>query len=368
MSTLLKDIYSKELFNGFSLILNEVVPSFNKNRFIQLIFDKEWQAKELKERMSHASYVLSALLSKDFKKSAVQVKKIISLLQERGIKEKTIEYMFIPDYIEKQGINYFEESVELIETVTQFTSCEYAVRPFIIRYGNKMMKQMQLWSLHKSHHVRRLASEGSRPRLPWAIALPGFKKDPLPVLPILENLKNDPSEYVRRSVANNLNDIAKDHPGIVISIVKEWSKHSKETDEILKHGCRTLLKNGNTQVLSNFGFKEAKKILMINFRILTPKVKIGHSLEFSFTLHNTNNKKENTRIEYGLYYLRQGGQHSRKVFKISERTIESNEKIELKRKQSFKLITTRVFYEGEQKLSIIINGQEREIRNFHLLV
>ncbi|MBS1926389.1 MAG: hypothetical protein JST57_10325 [Bacteroidetes bacterium] len=107
---------------------------------------------------------------------------------------------------------------------------------------------------------------------------------------------------------------------------------------------------------------------MINFRILTPKVKIGHSLEFSFTLHNTNNKKENTRIEYGLYYLRQGGQHSRKVFKISERTIESNEKIELKRKQSFKLITTRVFYEGEQKLSIIINGQEREIRNFHLLV
>jgi 3-methyladenine DNA glycosylase AlkC len=151
-------------------------------------------------------------------------------------------YIFLPDYIEQYGLEDFESSVKAIENVTRFVSCEFAVRPFILKYGGTMMKKMRTWSLHKSYHVRRLSSEGSRPRLPWAISIPELKKDPSPILPILENLKNDPSEWVRRSVANNLNDIAKDHPGLVIELARKWKGISRETDAIIKHGSRTLLK------------------------------------------------------------------------------------------------------------------------------
>ncbi|MGY0037975.1 DNA alkylation repair protein [Pedobacter sp. NJ-S-72] len=133
--------------------------------------------------------------------------------------------------------------------ITQFISCEFAVRPFLAKYGGQMMIRMEKWSLHESHKVRRLASEGSRSRLPWAMAVPGLKKDPSPILPILENLKNDPSEWVRKSVANNLNDISKDHPEIVIAIANRWKGLSKETDAIIKHGCRSLLKQGHAKIL-----------------------------------------------------------------------------------------------------------------------
>jgi hypothetical protein len=196
--------------------------------------------------------------------------------------------------------------------------------------------------------------------------LPELKNNPNPILPILENLKNDPSEYVRRSVANNLNDISKDNPNIVISIVKKWKGQSRETDALLKHASRTMLKQGNPVILKHFGLADNSKIIASKFNIATPKIKIGEYLAFSFSIQNTDLKPLNVRIEYAVYYLRNNGQHSKKVFKISERLLNSAEKIEIHRKQSFRIITTRKFYAGEHKLSLIINGQERKIEKFEL--
>ena len=366
MSSLLKDIYSKAFFDNFSEILGDVVPSFNKEKFTRLIFDNSWEKKELKERMKHITFVLNHFFSGDFEKTAILIKDIITSLRQRKITETSIEFMFLPDYIETHGINHFETSVKLMEFTTQFTSCEFAVRPFIIRYGDRMLQQMYQWSLHDSHHVRRLASEGSRPRLPWAMALPALKKNPKSVLPILENLKKDSSEYVRRSVANSLNDIAKDNPDVVIAIAKQWKGHGKETDAIIKHGCRTLLKGGNVEILKHFGLADNSKIEVSNFKIIKPKISIGKSLEFSLSLHNTGKQTQSVRIEYCIHYLRQNGQLSKKVFKISERRLQPNEKIEFHRRQSFKIITTRKYYTGQHKLSIITNGQERKIAKFEL--
>jgi len=230
-----------------------------------------------------------------------------------------------------------------------------------------MLNQMQRWSRHENHHVRRLASEGSRPRLPWAMALPELKNDPTPILPILENLKNDPSVYVRKSVANSLNDISKDHPELVISIAKKWSGLSKETDDIIKHACRTLLKQGNHTVLKHFGLRANANIVLSNFIIRTPVISVGQGLEFSFEVLNNDNKNLNVRLEYGVYYLRNNGRHSKKVFKISERQLNPSQKVEIKRQQSFKPITTRRFYPGQHQLSIIINGEEKQTRMYDLI-
>lgn len=366
MSSLLKDIYSKDFFDSFSETLEQVVPTFNSEKFIQHIFDKNWDNRELKERMKHTSFVLNSFFPADFVKTAKLIENIIENLRHRNIKETGFEFMFLPDYIETYGINDYDASVKSMEFVTQFASCEFAVRQFIVKYGDKMLRQMQQWSLHDNHHVRRLASEGSRPRLPWAIALSELKNNPAPILPILENLKNDPSEYVRRSVANNLNDISKDNPDIVIAIAKKWKGHSKETDAIIKHASRTLLKQGSPVILKHFGLADNSKIVASKFNILTPKIKIGDKLEFSFSIQNTDRKPLKVRIEYGIHYLRNNGQHSKKVFKISERQLNPAEKIDINRKQSFKIITTRKFYAGQHKLSLIINGVEKKIGKFEL--
>lgn len=366
MSNLLKDIYSPSFYDSFSEAMSEVVPSFDKAKFSKLIFDKNWENRGLKDRMKHTSLVLKQFLPDNFEKATDTIQNIITELRQRQIRETAVEFMFFPDYIETFGLDRFDASIKTFEFVTQFTSCEFAVRPFIIKYGDKMIKQMHRWSLHDSHHVRRLASEGSRPRLPWAIALPELKKNPNPILPILENLKTDTSEYVRRSVANNLNDIAKDNPNIVISIAKQWKGCGKETEAIIKHGCRTLLKQGHPEILKYYRLSGSDKIQVKDFNIFTPKVKIGSDLKFSFSLTNTESKTQSVRVEFAIYYLRQNGHLSKKVFKISEREIKANEKIAFDKRQSFKVITTRKFYLGQQKLSIIINGQERQVAKFEL--
>lgn len=362
----LKDIYSPSFFNFFASIAATVLPSFDKKKFQKDIFNNGWNNKELKQRMRHTATVLHQFLHTDFVKAAKQIEKITLKLQQTKINENTFGFMFLPDYIEIYGLNHFKVSINTIELVTQFVSCEFAVRPFILKYKDDMMKQMFTWSKHKNHHVRRLASEGSRPRLPWAMGILALKQNPKAILPLLENLKYDPSEYVRRSVANNLNDIAKDHPALVIAIANKWSGISNETDALIKHGSRTLLKQGNTEILKHFGLANNSKFEAKGLKVITPKVRIGNDLLFTFTVRNGSNKKQLFRLEYAIYYLRKNGLLSKKVFKISERHFEPNEKATITKKQSFKIITTRKFYTGQQKLSIILNGHERATDEFIL--
>jgi 3-methyladenine DNA glycosylase AlkC len=366
MSTLLKDIYSKEFFQHFSETLQQCLPAFNEEQFIKKIYTKDWQQKEWKDRMRHISLVLHSFMPSDFAKAAKLINKIQNHLQKKQQVKNGFPYMFLPDYVEQYGLDYYESSVQCMELLTSFTSCEFAVRPFIIQYPDKMLQQMQQWSLHKNEHVRRLASEGSRPRLPWAMALPALKKQPAPLLAILENLKNDPSEYVRRSVANNLNDISKDNPGVLLAIVKKWKGQSLETDALLKHASRTLLKQGDTNILKLFGLADNANIYTEKFQLHTSKVKIGEYLQFSFSLENRGKKAIMLRMEYGMHYLRSNGQHSKKVFKISERELKPGEKISMQRKQSFKIITTRRFYPGLHRVSLIVNGVERSVEEFEL--
>lgn len=362
---LIKDIYSLPFYETFADSAAHVIPSFNKKLFIKNIFSNGFKDMEWKERMQHTTRVLHGFLPEDFAKAAKLITQLISRLRKDGAGEDSLAYIFFADYIAAYGLEDYKNAVKAIETVTQFVSCEFAVRPFMLKYGGRMMEQMITWSLHPNHKVRRLASEGSRPRLPWAVALPALKKDPSPLFPLLENLKNDPSDWVRRSVANNLNDIAKDHPAIVIAIAARWSGFSKETDAIIKHGCRTLLKQGHAEILQHYGLASTH-IILSDFSILTPKVKIGAQLEFSFSVHNQNANRHTVRLEYGIYYKKAKGMSARKVFKISEKIYEPGTQATIHRKQSFKLITTRKFYPGQHQLSIIINGEEKELKTFEL--
>lgn len=362
----LKNLYSPAFYTRLAGILTHTVPGFDAQQFKKLTVTKALPQMELKERMKHTTQALHHFMPADFGKAAGIIDKTIARLRQEKFGEYGLVFMFLPDYIETHGLNDYAHAVKALEKTTQFISCEFAVRPFILKYGSDMLQQMQQWSLHKNEHVRRLASEGSRPRLPWAMAIPHLKKDPSPVLPILENLKNDASEYVRRSVANNLNDIAKDHPHIVLDIARKWKGHSPQTDAIVKHGSRTLLKQGHPEILDHYGLSAAG-LKFSNFRLHTPVVRIGQTLEFSFTIANENSGGKITRLEYAVYYRKQNGQLSKKVFKISEREYLPGQKENIRRNQKFVIITTRTFYPGQHKIAVIVNGAEQKAASFELV-
>ncbi|MEL1254699.1 DNA alkylation repair protein [Flavobacterium sp. DGU38] len=362
---LIKDIYSVSFYENFSQVVSEVLPSFNKQKFIEAIYEGDFTQKEWKDRMKHTTIALHQFMPQNFPEAVAVIDKIIKNLKSKSFTDGNLAFIFFADYIEIYGLDDFKTSVKAFVFITQFISCEFAVRPFILKYKEKMIDEMIKWSLHENHHVRRLASEGSRPRLPWAMAIPFLKKDPSSILPILENLKNDSSEYVRRSVANNLNDIAKDNPQIVLEIASRWKGHTKETDGIIKHGCRTLLKQGHPEILSHYGL-ESTNIELSSFEIKTPTVKIGEYLQFHFYLNNKNKEPKTIRLEYAVHYKKAKGHLAKKVFKISEKIYHPNQLTKIERNQSFKIITTRVFHTGIHQLSIIINGTESEVLEFEL--
>ena len=363
---LIKDIYSVAFYENFGQAVAEVHWAFDKQKFIDTIYEGDFAQKEWKERMKHTTVVLHQFMPENFPEAVSLIDKIIANLKKNKFTEGNLAFIFFADYIEMYGLDDFKTSAKAFVNITQFISCEFAVRPFILKYKEKMIDEMVKWSLHENHHVRRLASEGSRPRLPWAMAIPFLKKDPASILPILENLKNDTSEYVRRSVANNLNDIAKDNPQIVLEIAEKWKGVTKETDAIIKHGCRTLLKQGHPEILIHYGL-ESTNIELSSFKIKTPVVKIGEYLQFQFHLNNKNTEAKTIRLEYAVHYKKSKGHLAKKVFKISEKIYQSNQLTKIDRNQSFKIITTRVFHTGVHQLSIIINGTESEALEFELI-
>lgn len=363
----LKNYLNKEFLDEFVLDLKQVYPKFDGTKFLDKVLDSDWKNKELKQRIRHIAIGLESCLEGNYKDKI----KLIIALAAMLIKDKKYQYglgyMVLPDFVEVFGRDDYNTSIKAIENITQLTSCEFAIRPFIIDSPDKVMKQMLKWSKHKNLNVRRLSSEGCRPRLPWAMALPHLKKDPGPIFPILENLKDDPSDFVRKSVANNLNDISKDNPDLVIAIAIKWKGNNKNRDWIVKHACRTLLKQGNPIVMQLFGFGSIEKIEVNGFQVLTPKVKIGEYLEFSFQLRNKAKKPNLIRLEYAMYYKKANGKLSKKVFSISEKSYAGNSITKIDRKQSFKLITTRKYYKGLHKVSLILNGNELESYDFEVI-
>lgn len=379
MAELFKNMYNEQFFDRFTKDLKLVINDFDAREFVSQIMDNEWENKEYKQRIMHITTILKKFLSADYKEAIAKILELLdyvkntipdsSEIDDTKFGLLTLEYGAILDnYVEQYGLDDYETSVNAIEKITQFTSCEFAVHPFIIKYPNEMMKQMLVWSKHEHWGVRRLASEGCRPRLPWAMALPNLKENPAPIIPILKNLKNDPSRFVRLSVANNLNDIAKDNPEVVIDLAKRWQGESKDVDWIIKHGCRTLLKQGNSEVMKLFGFDSISNDINIeNFQISIPKVKVGNSLEFSFNLLNNNNKRSKIRLEYGVYYQKANGTLIKKVHKISEKEYAENSATQISRKHSFRVVTTRKFHLGLHQVAVIINGKEFEKYDFELI-
>jgi 3-methyladenine DNA glycosylase AlkC len=354
----------KDLFFTTSFIrqlgdaIRQVYPDFDREKFIRLVSDSTWDTKELKARMRHVSHCLHETLPKDFPEA-------LEILTKVAPSFRGFDAMVFPDYVECYGLDDWDLSLPALAFFTKYASSEYAVRPFLARDPERAMACMRVWAEARNHHVRRLASEGCRPRLPWGIALTEFKRDPSPILPILEKLKNDESEYVRKSVANNLNDISKDHPELVLDVCERWYGRTKHTDWIVRRACRGMLKAGNRRALLLFGFADPTQISVENLTLEKETLLIGEDLRFTFELRIEAEETCKARLELGVYYVKAKGGLSRKVFHIKEDSFDPGIHL-ISGKRSLADRSTRKHHPGEHQISIIVNGVEKARAPFGL--
>ncbi len=346
----LKYVYYKpELFEALGKELQVLYPPFEPEKFKAHFYNKAYREMELKEKMVYAAKIIHQYLPQDYLKA-------LPLLLDASKHITGFVAITYPEFVAAFGLDYPNESLEALKHFTKLGSSEFGIRPYIQKYPQQTLKTMLEWSTDENEHVRRLASEGCRPRLPWGMALKELQKDPSHIFPILENLKNDSSEYVRRSVANNLNDISKDHPDVVLELCRRWQCTSPETDKLIKHACRTLLKQGKTEAMVLFGFASPENVEISEFKASPAKVNIEEKTELNAELKLNSTQKEKLRLEYKVHYIKANGKTSPKVFQIKEANFgPGTHKIRFT--QHFQNLTTRKHYPGIHKIELVVNGK-----------
>lgn len=266
----------------------------------------------------------------------------------------------------QHGVADFDRSMDLLKAMTKRSSSEFGIRYFLLADQGRALDIMRAWIDDPNVHVRRLVSEGTRPRLPWAMRLPKLIADPSPMLPILTALRDDPVEYVRRSVANHLNDIAKDHPDLVADIATNWIRGAdRNRERLVRHACRSLIKAGHPGALAAFGL-EAPRIGLDRLDIVTPAVRYGDRVKFRTCLRSISDGPQTLVIDYLVHFLKANGTQAPKVFKWTTLTLAPGETRTLDRAHPIRPITTRRYYAGEQRLSLRINGRDFGDASFEL--
>lgn len=361
MAEQLKEMFNEKYFEKLGTEIYQVYKNFDKKKFLNEV-KYNLSERSLNERMRYTSLQLHKFLPEDFEHSVDIMKKVIPNMPQGYTN------LLFPDYVSVFGLDHEKAALEALHYFTKFGSSEFAIRVFLRKDFQNTIKVMYQWSEDENHHVRRLSSEGSRPRLPWSFKLDEVIRNPKHTLPILENLKEDKEVYVQKSVANHLNDISKENDQIFMDTIRRWKGLSKQTDWIIKHGSRTMLKAGDEKVLKLFGTGDSKKVEIEEFKLEKTKIKFGHALNFEFTIRNYSKKNNSLRIEFALYFLKSNGTYTKKVFKISEKEIHGLASIKVQKTYTFKPITTRVYYPGEHKISVIVNGKESDILPFKLLM
>lgn len=349
----LKDMFNRQTVSRLAAAVKSSHPPFDDAAFIAQVFDDAWESRELKQRMRHITLCLHDHLPEDYPAAVIILRDVIGRLDKLDF-----EKMVFPDYVEVYGLADLETSIPALERFTRQVSAEFAVRPFIEKYPETMMAQMLKWAEHEDANVRRLASEGCRPRLPWGMALSALKADPSPILPILEILKLDESESVRRSVANNLNDISKDNPDIVLGILKRWQGEDREEIRwITGHALRTLVKAGHPDALELLGYPVNPAITVRNVTVEPAAIQIGERVTFRFEIESRGESPQNLMIDYVVHHVRANGRRTPKVFKLSKKTIQPGEVLVIQKEHSFRPVTTRKYYPGTHALEPKINGR-----------
>jgi 3-methyladenine DNA glycosylase AlkC len=332
--------------------------------------EDEWSLLSLMQRLRAAAQALYAILPQEEGAAAI-VDTLYGNDQLSGwLSLVCCEYIAINQSLSlEQGLMYLQK-------MTEFFSAEFAIRHFIIKQPEATLAILTTWLEHDNHHVRRLVSEGTRPRLPWGMRLSIFVEQPQLVMPLLVALRDDDEEYVRRSVANHLNDIAKDHPQLIITTAQQWLAEEalarlspiqrKQRVKLIRHACRTLFKQGEPAVMALFGYQPADDV-QCHISSEQLSVPFSGSFEFEMQLEKNSRKDNHLMVDYVMHFQKANGKQAPKVFKWLDRSFTDIATECITRKHSFKKITTRKYYPGTHRLEVMVNGIKKAQIEFELL-
>lgn len=353
-------MFNRAYYKRLAAAVKSVYSKFGEKEFLVTV-TKGLDELSLNERLRNTSRVLKLYLPNDYLKAL----EILTRVVERAPGGYTA--LVFPDFVAQYGLQEFQASLKALRYFTVFGSSEFAIRVFLKSDFEHTLAEMRKWSKDTNHHVRRLASEGSRPRLPWSFKLDKLIDDPSLTADILRQLNRDQELYVRKSVANHLNDISKDNAAYLLKELSTWDRSHESTAWIVKHATRSLIKKGDPSTLKLLNFEKNAACEIKNF-VCSKSLKLGQRLELSFELSSEKRKSQNLVVDYRIHYVKQNGQTSAKVFKLKNVVLKPNETLQLKTSQQMKDFTTRKHYPGKHAVEVLVNGEVKASASFLLKV
>src|ERR671914_2165002 len=343
MAEPLKDSYGPDVPRRIGAMIAAVDPAFPVEAFVADALDG-YESLELTPRARHIAHALGRHLPEDYER-AIEI-----LVASLGPKLDSPEltgmdvFVYMPHvfFVAEYGGDHFEASMRAQYELTQRFSAEYSIRVFLERYPDATLARLREWALDPSVHVRRLVSEGTRPRLPWAPRLRAFQDDPRPVLDLLELLKDDPELYVRRSVANNLNDIGKDNPAALVETCRRWLEGaSAERLRLVRHALRPAVERGDPDALALLGYGADPAVAIRDVRAAPATVPIGESVTVAVELANEGGATQRLLVDLRVHFVKANGKTSPKVFKLKKVVLAAREVVTLSGQVTFAPLTTR---------------------------
>ena len=358
-----KNLLNPALVRDAGTQLQAAWPAFDKAAFVRRA-NRGLEALELKARAMQIAAALEATLPDPFDQACKVIEAALAPATDAdlpatddGAGLRGWIVWPLGEFVARRGLAEPERALVALHALTQRLTAEFAIRPLIVEHPDLVFATLERWARDPSAHVRRLVSEGSRPRLPWGLRLKALVADPSPTLPLLAALQDDPSEYVRRSVANHLNDIAKDHPQLVVEWVRRYLPGaSRERRALLKHGSRTLIKRGHAEMLALWGHA-ARFEGDAGLKLAPRRVVVGESVALRLDLRASGAVAQALLIDYAVHHVLANGRSSAKVFKGWALTLAPGETRRLEKTHSMRAVTTRRYHAGRHVVDVRVNGQ-----------
>ena len=361
--------YGVDVPHAIASMIANVYPAFDSAGFVREVLDG-YDTLALMARGKKIARALRQFLPHDYAQALTIL--LASAQQPHG-RDPTLTlgaFLYLPHtlFVAEFGLEHFELSMQAQHALTQRFTAEFSIRPFLEHHPEETLRQLYVWATDPNALVRRLVSEGTRPRLPWAPRLRQFQADPTPVLALLDVLKDDPELVVRRSVANNLNDIGKDHPDLLAKTARDWLKDaSPERAWIVGHALRSAVKRGDSGALSVLGFGAAAQVSVGNAHITPGQATTGGAVQIGFEVTNSQNQPQRVLVDLAVHYVKANGQARAKVFKLSTLELAPGQTAALSKKLSLAELTTRKHYPGRHRVDVLLNGQAQPLGAFELV-
>lgn len=361
-----KDYFDQQTAQIIAERVTAVYSRFDQDTFIQRCCH-QLNTLEFQDRIKQFAAALRQGLPKGYPAAAKVLVRSLPTPLERC--EGFTDHFHLWPYgqlIAEHGLPHFAESFAAMTALTQCFSAEFAVRPFVESLPERTFQQLQPLTQHENAHVRRWCSEGTRPRLPWGRKLHALIDDPSPIFPLLDPLVDDPELYVRRSVANNLNDIAKDHPDLVVDwVAQRYDADQPQRVTLATQALRTLIKDGHPGALKLLGYRPGGK-LDTKLKVTPKRVAIGESVKMQAAITNLERSARRLMIDYVVDYVRQGGKIGRKVFKWKTLELATGQACKIEKQHPMKITTVRRLYPGKHTVGLQINGEVVQQTTFQL--